>query len=122
MCKILLSIKPEYVERIFNNTKRYEYRRIPAKNDVDSIIVYCSYPVMKVVGEFKVKSIIKKSPTNLWKMTNHSAGISKDRFYEYFDGRDTAYAYEIGAVRRYKTHKTLNDFGISFPPQSFIYI
>ncbi|MCA6069746.1 MAG: hypothetical protein LE180_01275 [Endomicrobium sp.] len=37
MCKILLSIKPEYVEKIFNNIKRYEYRRILAKNNVDLI-------------------------------------------------------------------------------------
>ena len=60
MCKILLSIKPEYVERIFNNTKKYEYRRILAKNNVDSIVIYCSYPVKKIVGKLKVKSIIKK--------------------------------------------------------------
>jgi predicted transcriptional regulator len=122
MCKILLSIKPEYVERIFNNTKRYEYRRIPAKNNVDSIIIYCSYPVMKIVGEIKVKSIISKSPSALWKMTNRCAGISRDKFYEYFNGRNVAYAYEIAEVKKYRRHKNLYDYGLSFPPQSFVYI
>ncbi|MDR1926534.1 MAG: hypothetical protein LBQ13_02475 [Endomicrobium sp.] len=122
MCRILLSIKPEYVERIFNNTKKYEYRRILAKNNVDSIIIYCSYPVKKIVGEFKVKSIIMRTPNTLWKMTQHSAGISKDKFYEYFSGKSMAYAYEIDSVRKYRTHRDLNDFGISFPPRSFIYV
>jgi predicted transcriptional regulator len=84
MCKILLSIKPEYVEQIFNKTKRYEYRRILAKNNVDSIIIYCTYPVKKIVGELKIKSIIMKPPTTLWKMTRHNAGVSRAKFYEYF--------------------------------------
>jgi predicted transcriptional regulator len=122
MCKILLSIKPEYVERIFNNTKRYEYRRILAKNDVDLIIIYSSHPVKKIVGEFKVKTIIIKPPAALWKMTSHSAGISKNKFYEYFSGKSMAYAYEIKSVKKYKKHKNLNDFGIFSPPQSFVYV
>ncbi|MCA6071923.1 MAG: hypothetical protein LE168_06190 [Endomicrobium sp.] len=122
MCKILLSIKPEYVEKIFNNTKRYEYRRILAKNNVDSIIVYCAYPVKKIVGELKVKSIVRKSPATLWKLTHQNAGISEEGFYKYFNGKSIAYAYEIEPVIKYEIPKDLNDFGISFPPQSFIYI
>ncbi|MCA6085082.1 hypothetical protein [Candidatus Endomicrobiellum agilis] len=122
MCKILLSIKPEYVERIFNNTKKYEYRRILAKNNVDSIVIYCSYPVKKIVGKLKVKSIIKKPPAILWKLTHQNAGISKERFYKYFNGKSIAYAYEIDSAKKYKTRRNLNDFGVSFPPQSFIYI
>jgi predicted transcriptional regulator len=120
MCKILLSIKPKYVEKIFNNTKRYEYRRVLAKN-VDSIIVYCTCPVGKVVGELKVKSIIKKSPDAMWKLTYQDAGIGKIEFYEYFNGKSIAYAYEIESVRKYRYPKDLSDFGVSFPPQSFIY-
>jgi predicted transcriptional regulator len=89
---------------------------------VDSIIIYCTYPVKKIVGELKIKSIIMKPPTTLWKMTHHNAGVSKAKFYEYFNGRGIAYAYEIEFVRKYKPHKNLNDFGIYSPPQSFIYI
>jgi predicted transcriptional regulator len=121
MHKILLSIKPEYVERIFNNTKRYEYRRVLAKNNIDSIIVYCTYPVKKVVGELKIKSIIKKSPDAMWRLTHQDAGIGRNEFYEYFNGKSIAYAYEIESVKKYKCPKNLSDFGISFPPQSFVY-
>ncbi|MDR3307164.1 MAG: ASCH domain-containing protein [Endomicrobium sp.] len=122
MRKILLSIKPEYVEKIFDKTKRYEYRRIPAKNNVDLIIIYCTYPVKKIVGELKVKSVLMEHPTTLWKMTRHNAGISRNRFYEYFNGKSIAYAYEIESFEKYRTHKDLNYYGISFPPQSFIYL
>jgi len=46
--KILLSIKPEYAEKIFAGTKKYEFRRSIFKNpDVKTVplqfIVYIDY-------------------------------------------------------------------------------
>ncbi|MDR0977970.1 MAG: hypothetical protein LBL71_02915 [Endomicrobium sp.] len=122
MCRILLSIKPEYVEMIFNNTKKYEYRRIPAKNKVNSILIYSSCPVKKVVGRLKIKSVIMKRPSTLWTMTRHGAGISKGVFDKYFSGKKIAYAYKIESFKKYKKPKNLNYFGISVPPQSFMYV
>lgn len=40
MAVILLSIKPEYAEKIFAGTKKYEYRRHVASEKVEKIIVY----------------------------------------------------------------------------------
>ena len=54
MATILLSIKPEYVAKIFDHTKRYEFRkRIPQK-PIDIIVVYSSEPEQHIVGEFEV--------------------------------------------------------------------
>ena len=73
MSEILLAIKPEYVAQIFNGAKRFEFRtRIPTK-PVSKIFIYCTYPVMAVVGEVEVKSIISLDPETLWK-TTHDAG------------------------------------------------
>ena len=37
--KVLLSIKPEFAEKIFNGTKKYEFRKSIFKNkDVDKVI------------------------------------------------------------------------------------
>ena len=54
MCNMLISINPQHVENIFNGTKKYEYRKIRCKQDVDKIIIYSTYPIKKIVGEAKV--------------------------------------------------------------------
>ena len=44
MTSILLSIKPEYVEKIFNRTKKYEFRKRMPYKQVDKVIVYSNAP------------------------------------------------------------------------------
>ena len=57
MCKILISINPEHVEKIIAGIKRYEFRTKVAKRDIDAIIIYCTYPTKKVLAEVKIKSM-----------------------------------------------------------------
>jgi len=122
MSEILLAIKPEYVAQIFNGAKRFEFRtRIPTK-PVSKIFIYCTYPVMAVVGEVEVKSIISLDPETLWKTTHAYAGISKEGFLKYFSGHKIAYAYELGRVIVYKKNKPLSENGVKSTPQSFVYI
>ena len=53
--KILLSIKPNYVEEIICGTKLYEFRKtLYRRRDVKTIVVYSSSPVCRVVGEIEV--------------------------------------------------------------------
>lgn len=122
MKEILLSINPEYVEKILNKTKRYEYRTKVAKQDIKAILVYCTYPTKKVVAKVKIKSILADTPENLWNKTKEFSGITKGFFDSYFSNRDIAYAYELGEVIEYKRPKELEEFGIRFAPQSFVYI
>ena len=51
VASILLSIKPEYVEKILKGEKRYEFRRKLCQKEVDKIYIYETSPVKKVVGE-----------------------------------------------------------------------
>ena len=55
---VILSIKPEFVEKIFSGEKQYEYRKILFKQKVDTIYIYASRPVSKIVGEFKIDDIV----------------------------------------------------------------
>ena len=84
MCKILLSINPEYSSQILQGLKKYEYRRQIAKRKVDEILIYSTSPEMKVVGSVKVNSIIKNTPQLLWEETKDYAGICKEKFFTYF--------------------------------------
>ncbi|TAJ13858.1 ASCH domain-containing protein [Marinilabiliaceae bacterium JC017] len=121
--KIILSIKPVFVERIFKGTKRFEFRRAIFKNpDVDKVIIYASAPVSKVVGEFEIKNILKDELNTLWAETKEYSGISKDFFFQYFSGKSEGYALEIKKVLRYKKQLCIKkEFGL-LPPQSFIYL
>jgi predicted transcriptional regulator len=119
---ILLSINPEYVEKIFAGTKKYEFRkRLPSKA-IDKILIYSTAPIMKVVGEVQIVETISSSPTALWKRTKKFAGISREKYRKYFKGCKVAYAFQLGQVIKYDPPKELQDFNISSPPQSFIYL
>ena len=122
MATILLSIKPEYVAKIFDHTKLYEFRkRIPQK-PVEKIVVYSSVPEQHVVGEFEVLETIKMKPSPLWETTKKTAGITRAKYREYFHKCETAYAFKIGNTLLYDIPKELNDYGIKNAPQSFTYI
>lgn len=122
MCTILLSIKPEYVEKILEGSKLYEFRRNIARRTVDRILIYSSSPQQKVVGEVEVDKVLFNTPDKLWRITRASAGISKRKYDEYFDGKDGAYAYKLGQVSVFTDPKPLSDFDIKVPPQSFVYL
>ena len=63
--KIILSIKPEFAAKIFEGTKKYEFRRAIFKNkNVKKVVVYASSPVQKIIGEFEIEDIIKKVALN----------------------------------------------------------
>ena len=122
MRRILISINPEHVENIIKGKKKYEYRKIAAKQDISSIIIYETTPIKKIVAEAEIVDVIMLPPEQLWQETKQAAGITKSFFDEYFRGRKKAYAYKLGKITVYKEPKRLLDFGIKSAPQSFVYV
>ncbi len=122
MCEILLSIKPEFVNLIMCGQKKYEFRKKPCKQNVDKIIIYSTNPIMKVVGEAHVETVLIDKPENIWNITKEESGIERDFFDEYYRGRDQAVAYKLEHIVRYPEPKSLADYGISTAPQSFCYL
>ena len=121
--KVLLSIKPEFTLKIFDGSKKYEYRRIIFKRrEVEAIVVYVSDPIKRVVGEFDIGEILHKKPEQLWVQTCNHAGITRARFMEYFGNREKGYAIGIRKTRKYRNPLSLNDLKLSSPPQSFMYL
>lgn len=123
MKAVLLSIKPEFAHKIFDGTKKYEFRKqIFKDSSVKKVIVYSSSPEKKVIGEFKIDSILNDTPSALWIQTKAFSGISRTFYDEYFRGRQNAYAIKVASARMYRKEKTLSDFDIMYPPQSFAYV
>lgn len=121
--KVLLSIKPEFAEKIFEGTKHFEFRRSIFKNpEVKKVVVYASSPVQKVIGEFEIDYIIKTSLDKLWDQTQEYSGITREYFFQYFANKEEGFAIKIKNQRKYKTPKSLEkDYNV-LPPQSFVYI
>ena len=123
MCKILMPINPEYVDEILSGNKKYEYRKTKARREnIDKIIIYSTYPIMRVVAEVDVIGILEDSPEKLWEQTKKYSGITKDFYSEYYKNRENAVAYKLGNIKKYKNPKKLSDIGINYIPQSFVYL
>lgn len=120
--RALLSIKPEFAEKILSGEKQFEYRKVGFTRKISHVVIYVTSPVCKIVGEFEVSKILESSPQELWEKTKVAAGISSDFFFQYYAGRSSGVALQICATKRYKNaidpYKTWANF---YPPQSFRY-
>ena len=122
MCKMLLSINPEHVRNILSGIKKYEYRKVRCRSQIDGILLYATYPIMKVVGEGSGISILEDTPDRIWDRTADYAGIDRDFFDEYYSDKELAVAYSLGEIIEYSEPRKLSEYGIRTAPQSFIYI
>lgn len=121
--RVLLSIKPEFADKIFSGEKKFEYRKASFTKAVSTVIVYATKPVGLIVGEFDVAGFIEGAPAEIWQKTSNSAGISEARFTEYFRGRPRGVAIKIKTSRKYR--KAINPYDQHpefIPPQSFRYL
>ncbi len=123
MKAVLLSIKPEFAHKIFEGSKKFEFRKQVFKDtSVKKVIVYSSSPEQKVIGEFEIEAILSDTPNNIWIQTKLYSGISQEFYDEYFKGRDNAYAIKVASTKKYRKEKSLADYNVQSAPQSFAYV
>ena len=120
--KVILAIKPEYVEKIFNQTKKYEYRKVMFNPDYKTVYVYASKPVSRIVGSFTVGNLLEGTPSSVWRKTSKEGGVTRQHFNEYFKDHDKAYAIQIKKPKLFKRpiepESVIKDFRA---PQNFCY-
>jgi predicted transcriptional regulator len=121
--RVLLSIKPCFAEKIFDGSKKFEFRRSIFKNPrIKTVLVYASSPTQKVIGEFQIERILNQDLHSLWEETKNHAGIDEDYFYRYFGDKQQGYAIKICKAKKYRTPLCIRkDFRLT-PPQSFLYV
>jgi predicted transcriptional regulator len=127
--KILMSIKPKYVDKILRETKQWEFRRRIWKDwekskllGIYRIAVYASAPISKIVFEFEIEAIYQTVPETIWEYCNNNSGMSEKEFFKYFNGADVGYAILIGKIWHYTEPVRLSDYGLKRPPQNFMYL
>ena len=122
MCTIVLSINPEYVDKILSGKKLYEFRKTRCKQRIDKIYIYSTSPIMKVVAEAEVEDILEGTPQEIWKLTKSYSGINKTFFDKYYKNRLKAFAYKLQNITEYEKPFDLSEIGIENAPQSFQYV
>jgi predicted transcriptional regulator len=121
--EVILSIKPEFANKIFEGVKKFEFRRSIFKNrNVSKVIVYASSPISKVIGEFEIGNILFKDLNSLWNETKEYSGITEDYFFDYFSGKECGFALEVKKVKKYKKELCIRKSFGKVPPQSFAYV
>lgn len=122
--RVLLSINPEHAFNILEGSKRFEFRRkLFARRDIKTVIIYCTMPIGKIIGEFDIAEYLEEDLDILWDITADEAGISYSHYHQYFSGKDKASAMRIGEVRHYSEYVDPRDIIPKFtPPQSYMYV
>ena len=118
----LISIHPEFVEKIFNGTKRVEFRKkYPGCAKI--CVVYATDPVQRIVGLFKVDAVHVDTPKTIWKRFMSVGGIDFARYSEYYSRHEKAVAIEIKSVLRFKKSVRIDFISKNtHPPQSYMYL
>lgn len=121
---VLLSIKPKYADLILAGSKRVEFRRSWAAQDVSMIVLYSSSPIQKIVGVVEVEEVVVASPTSLWKTcVEKGGGLTRKELRMYFAGKSKGVAVLLGQVFKPEKHVEPSDIISNFvPPQSFRYL
>lgn len=121
---VLLSIKPKYADLILAGSKRVEFRRSWAAQDVRMIVLYSSSPVQKIVGIVEVENVVFATPNSLWKTcTERGGGLTREELRSYFSGKVHGVAVLLGQVLNLAKHIDPRDVISNFvPPQSFRYL
>jgi len=126
---ILLSIKPRYVKEIISGDKVFEFRKkFPKLSDLNissKIFIYCSKPVMAIIGSFVVKNHYHSDFDNLMNDIGATEKYS-NRLSGYLSDKSSCHALEISELKIYEKKLSLNELREEFdgfaPGQSYRYL
>ncbi|PZX52564.1 ASCH domain-containing protein [Algoriphagus chordae] len=123
---ILVSIKPEFVEKIFDGTKKIELRKVsPHVEPGDLMIVYSTSPEMAIVGVCQIEKVIRSTPKEIWNSHSEVLGIDETRFFDYYSESSRAVGIVINSAKRLKSKISLESIKRKFPrfapPQTYKY-
>lgn len=123
--RVILSIKPKYVEEIKSGRKKYEFRRAIFKKgtDVEEIYIYSTSPIKKIVGAFEIDDILAEHPKSLWKRCKEYSGIDEHSFFKYFSNKEIGFAIKIKNLNIFDEPVDPKEAIPNFTaPQSFRYV
>lgn len=120
---VLMSVRPEFAEKILDGSKKYEFRKTVFRKHVDRVYIYSSSPVKRIVGFFSMGGVLEGTPEELWEKCRHHSNTSRESFFGYLRGSDKAYAIKIKNPKKFSEPVDPRSLVEGFvPPQSFCYV
>lgn len=119
---LLISIKPKFAEKILSGEKTFEFRKRLPKEPVDTMLIYASSPVQRIIGYAHIDGTLTLSLSDLWEKTKNDAGITHEYFQEYFARQNKGSALILSSPVRFSHPVKLEEIGVERAPQSFMYV
>ena len=126
---ILLSIQPHYVKEMIVGNKQYEFRKklpnLEKARISKKVFIYCSKPVMPIIGSFIVKYQYYSDFDTLMNDISTTKEY-KNKISEYLIDKSSCHALEVSNLIIYKKGISLKELREKFnnfhPGQSYRYL
>jgi predicted transcriptional regulator len=124
--QILLSMQPNYAERVFARTKHIEIRKkFSSRWKGCKAVVYGSRPLGALMGEVTLSEVISGHPEQIWNRYGEMAGCSHEEFMQYVGDSKEIYAVELADATPYLYPVDIDQISHLMnhnlrPPQSFL--
>lgn len=122
---ILMSIHPKWAQKIYSDKKRVEWRKsYPKVEGKIRVYIYETAPVKKVTGFFTLLGVEGVDANKSITFSYEKGQVPIDDLKKYQGDSMCIFAWEIkhGSVVKFYNPKTLADFGLNRPPQSWQYV
>lgn len=127
---IILSIHPKWAKLIYEGKKTIEWRKnTPSEDFIDKVFLYETAPVKKITGCFiydhyysLVFGVTKDGkPADGAEVLVERGCVPIEELKKYAGNNKEIFAWKFYKVRKFDMPKTLEEFNIKRPPQSWCY-
>ncbi len=127
MKSAIISIRPQYIDKILAGEKTVEIRKRPIRMAPGTLLwLYATRPYGCIAGMCTVKAVLRSHPDEIWESYSNETGISYDTFVSYVNGAEKITAITLDTIKPVDQSMTLQDIRkqiqIFHPPQFFSYI
>lgn len=123
---LLLSVKAEYAQKIFDDEKTVELRRrCPQLEPGDYLVIYVPTPCKCIVGVASVEQVIEARVQTLWRKVRYDCAVTYGEFRTYFSDLSVGYGIVLSRPARLASPLTLamlREVQPSFTPQGYKYL
>lgn len=115
VAKLILSIKPDFVNKIVSGQKTVELRRRFSKKwEGVKVILYATHPNHAFVGEAKINKVINGKPIDIWYEYQEFLGCDRDTYFSYCEGLEAINALLLSDVKPYGVPININSINMIF--------
>lgn len=100
---LVMSIKPEFADKIKRKEKKIEVRRkFNKKWQGAYALLYASEPMSEFFGEARISKIIEGEPKNIWNLFGSELGVDEKKYFEYCAGTDKVNALILSDINIFR--------------------